>query len=114
MKNAVLILVCLTFIANTVAVSADVMFCAPDTMDAPSTEIVSESEMPCHEIPKDDPQEHCKDDCFCPLYTTNQIPFFSCDSLNLLFTDHLRISSAGVQTYSTTLSSIYRPPIYRT
>ena len=103
------------FIANAVAVSANVMFCAQDDMmDAPSTELVSETEMPCHEPQQDDVQEHCNDDCFCPLYTANQIPYFSTNTLNVNFADNLSIPNAGIHKYSTTLSSIYRPPILRT
>jgi hypothetical protein len=114
MKNGLIILVCLTFIANAVAVSANVMFCAQDSMDIPATELVSDSEMPCHDEQKDNLQEHCKDDCFCPLFTANQVPYLATSSLNLFLPDHKRINSAGEYPYSTILHSIYRPPIHHT
>lgn len=111
MKKIVLYIISMTFIANTLVVSASVKLCVQDNMDTPQIEMSSDSEMPCHNEEKSDPQDHCKDACFCPQFAANQLPIIDSGIMNFSATSHKQFSNLEALLISRFLAPIYKPPI---
>lgn len=113
MKNIVLYVVSLVFIANTLIASAGMMPCMqPLANNVIQSDMLAESDMPCHEEQKNDNKEHCKDACFCLIYSASQTPYFESGNLSSLNINQQRfivIDEHAVSKYS---SVLYRPPIY--
>ncbi|MFK7795326.1 MAG: hypothetical protein AB8B89_08260 [Gammaproteobacteria bacterium] len=113
MKNIVLYIVSLVFIANTLIASAELMLCMQQIeINDLQSEVLAESDMPCHDEQQNENDEHCKDACFCFIYSTGQTPFFELGNLNVLNMHQQRFIVIDEYANSKYFSSLYRPPIY--
>ncbi|MDW3095468.1 MAG: hypothetical protein R8G33_07345 [Gammaproteobacteria bacterium] len=113
MKNIILYIVSMAFMANTLIVSADVKLCMQEqTNNVIHLEMLTESEMPCHEEQQNEDKKHCKDACFCLIYSANQTPHIKLGDLNAVNTHEERFVAIDEYAVSNYLSLLYRPPIY--
>ena len=109
MKIVILCIISVAFVANTLAVSANVMFCAQDNSNSMIIEVSSDTDMPCHDTQNDSIEEHCNDSCYCPVFTNN---LSYIDELAHGSIDHgIAVSSLTTLLISRSQPPIYRPPI---
>ena len=113
MKDIILYVVSMIFMANTLIVSADVKLCMQEQInDVIHLEILAESDMPCHDEQQNENNNHCEEACFCLIYSASQTPHFELGNLNTFNTHEERFVAIDEYAISNYLSLLYRPPIY--